>query len=206
MLLLSMILVRLVGFKMNRYYFICEGAEGKAEYKFLSAIIDLYRTTEECIVLCADGNKHLENKYREIRDSLKSGDRLILFFDNVEKIDGKLVIDLLLDIKTFCQEKGVVFRYTTYYCFEELFLSYRGLFSIIDIRDNDLKNSLSSLQTSIISGDNYFNKDLSFWYNYLKDNKGAFKTREKLSSAILFKLLSSAKGAFKITKAGIGAC
>lgn len=140
-----------------------------------------------------------------MKHNFNSGDIFILFFDHVESIGHSLVIDILLNIQEECLQKRVVFRYTTYYCFEELFLSYTGLFNLIKV-DDDTYKEVKVIQENIISGKNYFRNDISFWTKKVQHRQGVLKTREKLSSYICNDLLNTSNGDFKLSKDFIGSC
>ena len=184
----------------------CEGKKGKAEYSFISEVIDEYRNDEDYSIISADGKNNIEKEFLRVKNSFNSGDVFILFFDNIETIGGKLTADLLTDICIMCSELGVVFRYTTYYCFEELFLSYTSIIDILEI-DDSLRNELLSVQNKILTGKNYFREDISFWENYFGEHRcGSLKTREKLSSSICNDIFKRVNGLFFIQKNKIGEC
>lgn len=76
----------------------------------------------------AYGNINIQDCFDELRLKFKFGDTFTLFFDNVESINGEPVSMILLNIKEVCDSLVVDFRHTTYYCFEELFLTYEGAY------------------------------------------------------------------------------
>ena len=101
-----------------------------------------------------------------------------------------------------CKENNVIFRYTTYYCFEELFLTYLNIRDLL--KDSEFKDEFIKVQNKILSMVNYYNSDISYWRDFFTPhNVGALKTREKLSFAIcseVFKRLPT------LSKSTIGTC
>lgn len=189
-----------------KFYFLCEGAEGKSEYTFISAIINEFRTDEDYILRGACGKENIESEFLKLKREFEDGDVFILFFDSIETIGSKSVYNMLSDICLQCERKGVLFRHTGYYSFEEIFLSYTSLLPILNVSD-ELKAELIAIQSKILSGVNYFNQDISYWRSYFGSHrKGCLKTRESLSSSICNEVLSTVKGSFYLTKSKIGDC
>lgn len=187
-----------------KFYFICEGESYKSEYVFIQSIIDTYHTDEDYDLLPAGGNRNIEGVfYKEVFTKLEAGDVVILFFDNVKIIKDKPTTRILKRFMRECRSKEAVFRYTTYYCFEEIFLSYKGLCSIISV-DLEVSQKLLELQNSLINEGQY-PKDNSFWYDFVGMKKNT-TNRETLSSLILNYLTNTAQKGFLIIKSKIGDC
>ena len=186
-----------------KFHFICEGAKGKAEHTFIQHVIDTYHNGEAYEIYNAEGNRGIEPVfYSEVLPVLCAGDIFILFFDNIKVIKDKPTGSMLKRIKRECNSKGVTFRHTTYYCFEELFLSYSGLIDILNI---DSQTSLNLIQLQEALMQKSYPKDVSFWYTFIGGQNGTL-TRETLSSAVLSVLTNKAHKGFKITKSSIGDC
>ena len=189
------------------FYFLCEGEKGKAEYTFIKNVINEFHNQETYELLAAGGSNHIQEDVDWlINNTLRAGDVFILFFDNVEDINGVVVADLLDDWRISCDERGVTFRHTTYYCFEELFLSYIGLVDMLSLKYVGCKKELHNLQMLLLSGQNYWEEsDLSFWVNMFPNLKSA-TTREQFSARLLTLLTNNMRGNFRITKAVVGLC
>lgn len=191
------------------FYFVCEGEKDKAEYSFVSRLIELYNYNNSSFKLIAlNGNKNIQGKVDSIiKDNCVSGDTLVLFFDNIESINGIVVYDLLNSFITSCMKKGVCFRYTTYYCFEELFLSYDKL---LDLIRNDLHKSLvGKIQQCIMSGSNYIDCLDSIEIsklNKLLSLDITKTTRETISASLLSVVTNVINGKFHISKDEIEDC
>lgn len=188
------------------HHFLCEGAEGKSEYTFVQAIIkEFNKSNEPYILRSSNGNRGILRTFNEMYLDFKNGDTFILFFDSVETICGSLVSDILHGISKKCSDINVNFRYTTYYCFEELFLSYPCFLDIVNVSEEFLRE-LEKVQSMLLNKQNYYREDLSFWNSYFKDQSGALKTRECLSASICSCASKTAKGHFLINKNSIGVC
>lgn len=184
----------------------CEGEKDKSEYVFISAVISEFKIDESYNLVAAGGKENIDKEFLKLKKEFCQGDIFILFFDNIEMIGGKLTVDLLSSIEVQCKNLGVFFRYTTYYCFEELFLSYTNLLPMLNV-DIAIKNEISNIQHKLLSGVNYFRDDISFWINYFgKHRKGVLKTREKLSFGICNLILNTINGSFYLQKDKIGSC
>ena len=192
------------------FHFLCEGSEGKAEYAFINFVIDEFWSGEKYTLISADGNKNIKICFYEILDSFQIGDTFILFFDSVETIDDYFVYDLLDFIRTECNSLGVYFRYTTYYCFEELFLTYDDLTNMLSI-DNVYKNALIELRISIINNTFDFadKKKLEVWRPLFGNegfNSRVNSTREQFMTSLCSILLTKVPGRFRLSKSKIGDC
>lgn len=188
-----------------KFYFLCEGKEGKAEYSFISSVISEFRIDEDFVLKAADGKDNIEVEFFKMKKKFNCGDIFILFFDNVEKIRNRLVVDMLSDMEEQCNYLSVGFRYTTYYCFEELFLSYINLLPMLNVEEN-VREEIMKVQNEILAGVNYFREDISFWRKYFKHREGFLRTRESLSAGICNDILGRIKGAFYLQKSKIGSC
>ena len=182
-----------------KYYILCEGSKDKSEYNFIQRIKEEFGKNLDVEIESAGGNKNIQTKFFELYDNFKSGDMFILFFDCVEQINNISSIDLLENIENKCRSKNVLFKYSTYYCFEELFLSYIGFGDLIS-KNSKYYSEWVLIRDALMSKTNYFVKGLLF--NGKPVNK-SFSTREAASAGIISTLSS---GGFKITKDTIGDC
>ncbi len=189
------------------FHFLCEGEKDKAEYTFIRHVIAECCKGETYILEASEGNRKLLPKFLAMSRAFNPGDVFILFFDHVESISGVPVPVLLHDISGTCSRYDVVFRYTTYYCFEELFLSYAGIESILGPGFIHYMPQVEAIQQDILSGKNYFkSRDLSVWRHLIGNGFNNIKTREKFSSILCTRLLQKTQGIFKLTKDSIGDC
>lgn len=195
------------------FYFLCEGEKYKSDYTFISAIINEFVEEQKYDIHTSNGNRNIFARFLDLTSKFKPNDIFILLFDRVDFICldnsgvGGLNVNLMLDnIGSICAKLGVFFRHSMYYCFEELFLTYKPLLPILGIED-EFKLNLKEIQDYILQGYNYFNVcDLTYWENRYQHRKGVLRTRESLSSYICLEITRSIKGNFKITKDSIGSC
>lgn len=187
------------------FYFLAEGSEGKSDYKFISSIISEFHTDQKYELHSSDGNRGLYLKFLDIAENFEFGDTFILLFDNIESTQGFNALGLVRMISNVCIEKGVSFRYSKYYCYEEVFLTYSGILKMSNI-DKPFKDEVRLIQNKIMRKENYFEDVSLYWWKRYKHRSGVMRTRESLSSYIVSELTSRIKGDFKITKSNIGSC
>ena len=154
------------------------------------------------LVYCG-GNINIDGNLNIIYNSCKIGDRIVLFFVKIESINGVSIKDIISNYKNIFNSKGVLFRYTTYYCYEELYLSYPKLLDMINVKYKDL---ISKIQVELLSNRNYL--DSISIDNIIELFKSDISnlTREELSSAILSMITQGISGNFNILKKYIGDC
>ncbi|MGN0483134.1 MAG: hypothetical protein ACI4HI_06260 [Lachnospiraceae bacterium] len=187
------------------FYFLCEGAQGKAECQFVSNVIQEFHIPKPFTLIAADGKNNIEKEFLRLKNQFQKGDIFILFFDSIETIGRKTVADLLWDMEQQCEKAGVSFRYTKYYCFEELFLSYTNIPRMLHVNEA-VKEELQNVQKKLLSKVNYFRGDISFWETYFEHRSGVLRTRESLSAGICNDLFRKINGKFYLQKSKIGSC
>ena len=190
------------------FYFVCEGQKDKSEYSFILRLTELYNTSNLPFdLLSADGNVNIKDLLYNLIPKCMAGDTIILFFDNIEEINGVPTYDLLNSCINLCIQRGINFRYTVYYCFEELFLTYdKLLFLIKDVRHNQL---VAKISDCIMNGINYLDcLDVSEINELSKLlSLDVYKcTRETLSASLLGLVTNRINGRFHISKSHIQDC
>ena len=154
----------------------------------------------------------------ELEDKLAGGDSVVLFFDNVtfdtEGIYYEMSVpELLNEFSNVCRNHNCKFSHTTYYCFEELYLSYSGLLSILSRYPKEYSEFLRLIQKELLSGKNYFETllETNEYDSYLSINdfkhiKNGYSTREEVS-AVLLQIFTRRLGHnWKISKSSLGSC
>lgn len=202
------------------YYIICEGAVGKAEYIFNKAVIDLYSGSHKYKLLSASGYDNIFKIESDLAvNSLKYGDTLILLFDNVgADMDcghNMGIAEMLEYICEDCDEIGVTLKYTTYYCFEEMLLSYTRLPDMLLNVDSSIIQSFVNFQKFLLtcSSSDYiyavFYSDrfkpllkLQGYHDAIKSHKSREEISSKLLQCITFKMLHT----WRVNKSVIGKC
>lgn len=191
-------------------YIVCEGEDGKSEHSFVSAVVGYYGDNCEYEIVCACGKDNIDSKLEEQLHKVKQKDKVALFFDNIGRLNNITVWDLLSKYITAFSRKNVDFYYTTYFCFEEIFLSYSGILPLIP-QDSTIQKEIKDIQRLILEGkkDYYKEKDiqnnLTFW-NGLFKNFGTPSTREQFSSSLINHLLSKDRESFGVSKSKLGNC
>lgn len=174
-------------------YFICEGEEEKAEYNFMSAIASIYCSSYKLIGL--NGSKCMDTKIMGIIENNNDIDSIILFFDYV--VDANLIViqKVLRKIRGECERRNIFFTYTTYYSFEEIFLSFDALAVMANMP------ALAMVSTSLRDL-GYYDKD-SVLVHSLTDKRG---TREQVSKSLLSIASKRCRGKFLISGEKFGGC
>lgn len=190
------------------YYILCEGAVGKAEYTFCKKIAEEFSEKAAYSIFSASGNRNIFGVFeREIYPALHSQDCFILFFDCILSSKDFEIYSLLEDIDEYCKEKNTIFQYTTYYCFEELFLSYDGLLKLSkEILDVNLYDTLEQVNQYIMSGINYFKLSLPYNAKLNQFYPKSISTREKYAKALLHEVTYKLGRTFLISESKIGDC
>lgn len=178
-----------------------EGA-GLNFYKCLSAILGV------CDVRSSFGNQNFQDVMLKLfTDTLSSGDSLLLAFDNIVPVAKFNPRDIVRQALQLGNEKGITVRYTLYYCFEEVYLSYSELLYLCryyNFRDLDL---LQAVHDAIMCKKNYYDRTNLMISDFISRYKGAGKGREKFCKYLLAAATQSIKhGYFKQDSGNFGAC
>ena len=198
-------------------YIICEGEKDKSEYTFVKAVADLYSSGDYSI-LPASGFANIVYVLYDLEDKLAPKDSVVLFFDNVtfdsEGIYYEMSVpELLSEFSDVCDRHGCKFSHTTYYCFEELYLSYSGLLSIMSRYPEEYSEFLELIQKELLDGKNYFETlletdkyDRYTAINDFKHIKARYNTREEVSATLLQVFTRRLGHNWKISKNSLGRC
>lgn len=68
------------------------------------------------------GNTTLQMQVTNVFGKIQANDILFIAFDNIGNTKNFVTSDFLNKTIARCVKKGVCFKFTTYYCFEELYL------------------------------------------------------------------------------------
>lgn len=153
----------------------------------------------------AGGNTTLENQVNELLPKMKLGDELFVVFDCISNTSNFIPGDFIILTHQKCKLAGVNFKFTSYYCFEEVYLSYIELYSMISNgkAKATVVNILKYIQESINSGENYFDKSQQAVVDFINFyEKDSGKNREHFANAVLIFATQLLDGRFKIIKSG----
>ncbi|GFI11125.1 MAG: hypothetical protein HFI21_00315 [Lachnospiraceae bacterium] len=149
------------------------------------------------------GNTTLNNQVYLLLPSLKSGDELFVAFDNIANTHNFNTHQFIMNTYAVCASKDVDFKFTSYYCFEELYLSYKELLNMYEL-SNVNKVTLKALryvQSCLDEGKDYYLKSniniADFIEKYKRDSGN---NREHFANALLIDVTNKINGRFKITK------
>lgn len=191
------------------YHIICE--DKGSGFQFFKYIADIYSNNSYNIV-SSDGNQNFLDKLSEVADILKSGDRLLLAFDNIGVMNKFNPKEIVSKAHKICSKKKVGLWHTKYYCFEEVYLSYSEFFRLCQYHSNDkseLKQYISVLdfvRKSIMSQEDYYDKDNPLINDFIAHIKRAGENREHFCDALLENTSRWVRGNVTICKGSFGEC
>lgn len=181
---------------------------------FWKIVADIWKTSDNytLVPLLNDndgkqvgGNTALENQVNDLLPKLNRGDELFIVFDYINNTRNFIPGDFILLTYQKCRIAGVNFKFTSYYCFEEIYLSYTELYRMIcsNGTKTTIIRALRFVQECINHGKNYFDKTqqevIDFINFYQKD---AGSNREHFANALLISVTQLLDGKFKIIKSG----
>lgn len=137
------------------------------------------------------GNLNLKSKLQRTLHLLKQDDYLFVIFDNVNSSQF-VVSSFLQDCLYVCKRASAHFIYTTYYCFEELFLACKAIQRLFD------ESMLYEICNEINNGCDY--TKLPIVQKFLDENNLCSLNREKIGNIILSRYTQRIKGDFQIVK------
>ncbi len=145
------------------------------------------------------GNTTLRRQVQSVMNRAKSGDVLFVALDNVDNNRYFNTSDFILNTYAQCNAKGVTFRYTEYYCFEEIYLSYS---EVIRMSNSKYKCTLEYVRNCMESRKDYFNN----WgrNESMKEFIGQYAdkniNKERFANLLLVEVTNSIPGHFRISK------
>ena len=190
-------------------YIICE--DSGSGFTFFKTVRDICFTEDQCEVVSSYGNTNFQDTVKAIIEKLKQGDFLMLAFDSVEVSEDFNPKNIIISAQYGCDKAKATLYYTTYYCFEELFLSYDYLADMFmngSYKKDDKElwmKLLNYIHDSIFSGNDYYvdNELVSYVKSIIKKSN---RTKEKFIKAVLTHISGSIRGDFKITDGSLGKC
>lgn len=148
------------------------------------------------------GNTTLKTQVSNIFPKMKKGDTLFVAFDVIGKTTDFNPVDFINKTRSRCIKNGINFRYTTYYCFEEILLSYDELLEMYKkgfAAGNYVLDALQYVNDCINNHIDYFNND-SRIQNFIANRNEAGHNREHFTNQLLIKATEALKGHFKMSK------
>lgn len=139
-------------------FVLCE--DRRTGYRFVKEIFK--RCFKDCNIKVdtADGCKNIIGKV--LRENLKKGDALFLFFDNVSNNESTTILNNLNQDSNLREYE---FYYTKYYSFEELVLGFKDFYKWVNIDISGPKSPMYNLSP------NFINNCYRNIYNYIWDRE-----------------------------------
>lgn len=151
----------------------------------------------------SSGNSTLVSQLKNLILTINSEDTILLVFDNISKL-GNIPIATFLNFVTNISNKyNVKIKVTSYYCFEELYLSYEELIKLNHNNKEVIVRALKFVRDSLINGVDYYDtkyQEIVDFINFYKKDSG--KNREHFANALLIASTHNINGDFRIIKSG----
>ena len=146
------------------------------------------------------GNTSLDKRTRDVVREANEGDIIAVLFDCIENTRDFKPKRFIRNMLRLCKSKGIAFRYNTYYCFEEMFLSYNELLKISNSRSISV---LQKVYDALHAGINYYKTNYKSVVDDYKLITGrSSKNREQFANALLVDVTRKITGHFSIHKSG----
>ena len=158
------------------------------------------------------GNLTLQYQLDEALSRTSANDTIFIAFDKIYSSSGFDTGDFLNVAMEKCRRKSVDLYVTKYFCFEEIYLSYPELETMIrkDGRDLSLANVALYIREMIEKDEDYFQSNKQVREQIESKRKDASQNREHFADAALYNLTRTIKhGYFTIDKSkrnGINKC
>lgn len=145
------------------------------------------------------GNTRLQEQVTNVFTKIQKGDILFVAFDNIANTKNFVPSDFIIKTAARCKRAGVTFQYTTYYCFEELYLSYDELVKLsCNYKDWDIVGFVSQCIKDAI--DYYVDPVVQDYIKQIENTN--LSNREHFLNYLLVETSKMINGYFQITKSG----
>lgn len=172
--------------------------KGEKEYKLVPFLLG--KDNKE-----SSGYSTLDDQVENLIYSINRGDELLIAFDNIADTYNFNPANFISKTISNCNELGIKVSFTSYYCFEEVYLSYDELLRLNRLKgvDEKIRNTLEFVQKCLLNGENYFRYEYDCIRDFIKYNPtDAGSNREHFANQLLIEVTKSIKGKFKIIKSG----
>lgn len=159
------------------------------------------------------GNLALDALVNKTLEKSQAGDSLFVAFDNIGMSRARTTNngqekyfdsgDFINRTKQKCMKTGVDFYITSYYCFEEIYLSYLELENLvrIDSKKSELASVIEYVRRNIENGTDYYKRNNVLVKKVIALRADANKNKEHFTDALLFQATRAiVNGKFTISK------
>ena len=153
----------------------------------------------------ASGNTTLKAQVLSIFPKLQAGDKVFAAVDCVaNNAKGFSAHDFVKWGTRLCMKKGAEFAATSYWCFEDLYLSYDEVLTMYrknSVAENVVVGALQYVHDHLQNGTDYFDTSQEI-QNFIDLHSSAGKNREHFANELLMEVTRALKGSghFAITK------
>lgn len=158
----------------------------------------------------ASGNTTLWDQLEHFVNNNKDKEaELLLVFDSISGSTNFNSKSFVKDAINLCHMHSITLKIPTYYCFEEIFLSYselsRMLVTSTKKKPEELVNVIEYVQEKLINNENYFiaNKKIKEYIDYMNKRGVIIKNRERFANILLTDITNRiGYGWFRVVKSG----
>lgn len=151
----------------------------------------------------SSGNSTLVNQLKDLAPNLNKDDTVLLVFDNISNIGKQPITTFLAFVGRIANRYNISIKVTSYYCFEEVYLSYSELEKLNTNNKQVILEALRFVKNCILNNVDYYDityKEIADFINFYKKDSG--KNREHFANALLISCTNNISGDFKIIKSG----
>jgi hypothetical protein len=146
-----------------------------------------------------------KSTFKVVRDVISSGDTLLIAMDNIQ---SPMTYAILKEFGIISLLKGCEMHHTSYYCFEEYFISFSDVALWGNCTNAAVLKIRSIILNSIYKGESYYS--LSEFINAISSAGSKFNfitdNRERFASQLLSYLTTYSGKCFRIIKKEFGKC
>lgn len=181
---------------------------------FWQCVAQTFRTVDSFLLVSfpigsdgqtASGNTTLKAQVLGIFPKLQAGDKVFVAVDCVaNNTKGFIAHDFVKWGTRLCMKKGAEFVATSYWCFEDLYLSYDEVLAMYlknPVAENVVIAALQYVHDNLQNGTDYFDTSREI-QNFIDLHNSAGKNREHFANELLMEVTRALKGNghFAITK------
>ena len=160
--------------------------DSNSGYEFWEIVFKSFLKSDEYIIKSAAGNQSLIRLFKDTLDICRDlGDSILIVFDNIDDTSSFNPGNFVSYCKDCCEDKGVRFYFSDFYCFESIFLSYKEMLNMTANCKADIKKSIEYVNAAINQGIGYWESTDEVIDEFLDVNRISAKNREHFESELL---------------------
>ncbi|SES28788.1 hypothetical protein SAMN04487884_12712 [Butyrivibrio fibrisolvens] len=160
--------------------------DSKSGYDFWKIVFETFLDSDDFEIIVAAGNRFLQKCFNDTLDRCCDlQDSILLIFDNIDDTSNFNPGNLIEYCKESCEEKGVRFYFSDFYCFESIFLSYKEMLNMTSDCKPVIKDTIEYVNEAINQGFGYWDSTDDIVDNFLDQYGSEAKNREHFEAELL---------------------